>query len=293
MLVIRIWEGLGNQMFQYAFARAYQIKTKREVYLDIENTYRFKNDKVNYRTEREYRLNNFRITLPLIPGELLRGWEYLKNSEWYHPMLERLSKKRWYPYKVLSEEGKKDISLYHNKYMELPGNIYAMGWFQSEEYFKDIRSILIREFSPKKKIRIPRGLRKVLEGTAVSVHIRRGDFLQQGLQLDREYYDKAIKYISENVIVPVFVIFSDEIEWVKNNFVFNDNVFYVENKYGFQDYEELLIMSKCNHNIIANSTFSWWGAWLNQNPDKIVIAPHDECWFSTHRNIVPDNWIQM
>lgn len=109
--------------------------------------------------------------------------------------------------------------------------------------------------------------------------------------LSKDYYLKAINLISSKVVHPVWIIFSDDIEFVKNNYFFEGKAVFIDDSLGMRDFEQLMLMSKCKHNIIANSTFSWWGAWLNKNRNKYVVAPRK--WFSSQRNIIPVEWIKI
>ena len=149
---------------------------------------------------------------------------------------------------------------------------------------------------PKKKIQILPSLKTVLsECNTVSIHIRRGDYKKYNFFLPISYYERAIEYIKNKIEDPIFLVFSDDIQWVKTHVKFEDEVFFVSQE-KLEDYEELILMSKCKHNIIANSSFSWWGAWLNTNDKKIVIGPNR--WFDTigknaGYNIMPSEWIRL
>lgn len=293
MLIIRIWAGLGNQMFQYAFAKSFQLHSGKQVFLDTCNTYKLEMEDRGYLIPRDYLLNKFAISILPIDMKQKQGWIFLSETKWYHIVKKSLSNVGLYPYRVLSEKSGQNISRFHPEYLKMGGNVYAIGWFQTEKYFKDIRDILLKEFTLVKKIIIPDELQDILnERNAISVHIRRGDYKRnESLLLDARYYLDAINYIKRYIKNPVFIVFSDEMEWVKENISFEDKVIYIDQKLKLQDYEELMLMSKCKHNIIANSTFSWWGAWLNQNPEKIVVAPSK--WGRMQKDIVPNEWIKI
>ena len=172
---------------------------------------------------------------------------------------------------------------------DILGNYYIKGWFQSEEYFKSIRPILLKEFVPRKKLRIPGKLRAALnDSESVSLHVRRGDYVRLNLALDIGYYVKAMEYMEQIYENPIFVVFSDDLEWVKKNLPIKGRFILANEDKNLKDYEELFLMSRCRSNIISNSTFSWWGAWLNQNRNKVVIAPKK--WYKAQRNIVPKEW---
>jgi hypothetical protein len=183
---------------------------------------------------------------------------------------------------------------------KIEGNVYLDGYFQSEKYFnnytEDIKKLF--QFPQRLKgeilINAAEKLKDDFNEETCSIHIRRGDYLNspdhhptQGVS----YYMKAVKKVGMD---KKFLIFSDDIPWCKQNFPEMDNFVFVE---GLKDYEDLLLMSMCNHNIICNSSFSWWAAWLNWHPQKIVIAPQK--WFGpanasfNTNDLYCENWIKM
>ena len=121
--------------------------------------------------------------------------------------------------------------------------------------------------------------------------MRRGDYVKIGKSLPLYYYHKAIGMMYNKYLTPVFLLFSDDIIWAKKQFEGYQNIYFIPDFGKYEDYEELMIMSRCKSNIIANSTFSWWGAWLNNNPSKIVIAPNEENWMRSQKGIIPCDWI--
>ena len=153
--------------------------------------------------------------------------------------------------------------------------IYLDGYWQNELYFSNIRELLLRELSPINSMN-DLGcayLESIKKSNSVSLHVRRGDYLNLkniGV-LDVDYYMKAVEYIRKNVEKPTFFIFSDDLDWCKKSLGFMGGCTYVDRTQ--TEIDDLKLMSFCRHNIIANSSFSWWGAWLNQNPKKTVIAP--------------------
>jgi len=181
-------------------------------------------------------------------------------------------------------------------YTELPKseNITLNGYFQSEKYFLNNRNIILDILSPKndiKKYLIDKYAYLINKDDVVSIHIRRGDYINLDdyhSVLPIEYYNESLKEFNYNNIV----IFSDDINWCKTNLNFN-NITFIENE---KDYIDMLLMSMIKNNIIANSTFSWWGAWLNNYSDKKVVAPNK--WFgikNSHLNtddIIPETWIK-
>lgn len=133
----------------------------------------------------------------------------------------------------------------------------------------------------------------------MSIHIRRGDYLTfstiYGGICTIEYYKKAVSYLCSALNNPVFVVFSDDMDWVRNNIYFPEEakVHFVDFNRGKDSWQDMNLMSKCMHNIIANSTFSWWGAWLNENPEKIVICPDRLTQRGDSPDIFPEEWIKM
>jgi hypothetical protein len=169
-------------------------------------------------------------------------------------------------------------------------NYYLDGYWQSEKYFNDIRDIILEEFTPKENLKlneIP-----LLDTNTVSIHVRRTDYITSNgyhpVQ-DIKYYEEALSIIGQYDYI---FCFSDDIEWCKENLKFNNIVFMGP----FSEIKDMFVMSLCKNNIIANSTFSWWAAWLNRNPDKKIIAPQK--WFGDNveidtKNIIPESWIKI
>ena len=181
-------------------------------------------------------------------------------------------------------------------YRELPNPLgdsyYLDGYWQSEKYFKEIEHIIREDFKPNDEVVEKLKKTSLIETKTVSLHVRRGDYINLNeyhpIQTI-EYYKNAVELIGDYDHI---FVFSDDIEWCKKNLNF-DNMVFME---GFTDIEDMYLMSMCKNNIIANSTFSWWGAWLNKNSDKKVIAPKK--WFGEKVNlndsdIIPTDWIKI
>lgn len=286
MIIIKLSGGLGNQMFQYAFGRAFSVKNSIEFKLDISGYPK--------QTLRQYKLNNFNIIENLATEEDLKK---IKNP---YGILSKIKRVIW---------DQKILRQFHVGYepelFKKQDETYFDGFFQNERYFIDIQEIIRKEFT----LKYPMGesAKKSLEliqqsPTPISFHVRRGDYVLDEKTkkyhggCSEEYYANALKLIKEGVEnnISVFV-FSDDIEWVKKNIKINARTFYVSND-TIQDFEEIMLMSKCHHHIIANSSFSWWGAWLNNRSDKKVIAP--KVWLARskdkeHNNVVPNHWIRI
>lgn len=181
-------------------------------------------------------------------------------------------------------------------YNKLPNedNILFNGYFQSEKYLQ--REKVLNLYSiDEDSIKYIHSKYKDILTNSVSIHVRRGDYLNKQNKhpiQDIKYYNSAISHMTHFNNCENFIIFSDDIKWCKNNFI-GDKFTFIE---GEKDYIDLWLMSLCNHNIIANSSFSWWGAWLNQNPNKKVIAPIN--WFGPEKKLNPKdiyckNWIKI
>lgn len=174
-------------------------------------------------------------------------------------------------------------------------NFIIDGFFQSEKYFSNQREQVLQLVKPTDEIKNVLNTKYSFVNNKIctSIHVRRGDYLKFSNNHPTqqiEYYLQAISLLKDT---EMFVVFSDDIEWCKSVFTFS-NTFFVENE---KDYIELFLMSKCKNNIVANSSFSWWGAWLNTNPSKIVVGPKK--WFGpslSHMNtndIIPNSWIKI
>jgi hypothetical protein len=262
MKIINIKGGLGNQMFQYAYGRALELAGEKVIF----STFFVKEGQAKIDTARDFKLNNFNIKTKA---------EFTNNKYRLQNLVNRIKNK---------------LGLREN------------GWWQSERYFKNIESNISQEFTLKNPLpeKYSNIIKQVTGTQSVSVHVRRGDYVNnlktKALHnvCDLGYYKRAIDIIKAQINNPTFFVFSDDIDWAAANLPVNPNAYYVSNLEG-EDYEELILMSMCKNNIISNSTFSWWGAWLNQNPNKIVIAPKQ--WFvnktSDEIDILPKSWIQI
>lgn len=290
MIIVRAWEGLGNQLFQYAFARALSIRTGEQVKIDQNRIFSELLEEGN--VKREFSLLHFNITLGCASEDELRQYKFLEQKNYLQKIIFFLSKKRVWKY-CFYEEQKENFA---PDRLKLNRNSYIKGWFQNEKYFFKYRDILLQEFTLKEEIKVEAELQALLEKeNTVSIHIRRGDYRKLGLALNMDYYIKAIEYIQQHVENPYFIVFSDEISWVKNHMLLPEKSYFVNQIGNLKDYEELMLMSYCKHNIISNSTFSWWGAWLNRNEDKKVVTPKKWVLQGTneHFHIAPKRWTKV
>lgn len=290
MIGVRLMGGLGNQMFQYATAKSLAIKNNTSVAMDM---IFFDNLEEND-TPREYELDCFRISNEIISPSK-RPDENRTSSPGTLNRFRRLSRTReWQIYREAHHNFDPNV-------LKLADWTYLIGYWQSEKYFKDIREMLLEDFSfkeqPNKKCQ--EMLELINSSRSISIHVRRGDYITNpnankfhGTK-DYNYYDAAVKTIAKEVSDPKLFIFSDDLDWCKKNLKFTYPTVYVEgNDKGFQD---MRLMLNCQHNVIANSSFSWWAAWLNNNPDKLVVGPKK--WFNDPKvntsDVMPSSWIKI
>jgi hypothetical protein len=187
---------------------------------------------------------------------------------------------------------------FHDEYLSFRKPKYLEGYWQTEKYFGIHSDTIRNDFKfPQLDLLNKEYADKIQHAESVSVHIRMGDYINHPLHggiCTLEYYENAIALIKVKVENPLFFIFSNDIEWCKNNLKL-DNAIYITGNDGENSFRDMQLMSMCKHNIIANSSFSWWGAWLNNNSDKIVIAPSK--WFNdptiNTKDLIPDSWIQI
>lgn len=285
MDIVRFKGGLGNQMFQYAFMEA--LKSKGRAVKASLGGYT-KNS-----STRGFFLSNVfaNICLECVSedefNEIDEAWTKIKQNESERiKFCDNYENRFFWVEDVIKEPGTYQSNVFNTR------NCTFVGYWQSEKYFKNIREQLIEKFQ---FTRVTDELKKVadmlVDNGYTSVHIRRGDYLlnpdvYMGM-CTQEYYFKAIENIRQKNPGSNFIFFSDDMEWVREN-INIENAFYYDanmvNKY--EDWYDMYLMSKCQNNIIANSSFSWWGAWLNQNPNKIIIAP--KRWYMN--NDTPDIW---
>ncbi|SFH87266.1 alpha-1,2-fucosyltransferase [Pisciglobus halotolerans] len=288
MIYTRITSGLGNQMFQYAIAYSYSRKYDMPLILDLTN---FKISKKRTYQLDKFKLNDYKkITFKNAPLEIKIFW-LVEVLNMISIKLRKKEMKRKNNYNLKSTQFicEKYKEKYNINFDLTNKSLYLSGFWQSPLYFENYRDELIQQFSPNYVLsnKLKEYETKIINCRSVSVHIRRGDFLQHGLFKDVDYQKKAITYLEKKLDNPIFFFFSDDIEWTKEKFKNQKNCFFVSSDSKNSGIEEMYLMSKCENNIIANSTFSWWGAWLNQNQNKIVIAP------STgfgNKDILPKSW---
>ena len=268
-IVVRITGGLGNQLFQYAMGRALAVKHGTDLLL--EDSFYF--DVPPGSTPRTYELDNYPIQGRRTTGQERKAFGRYTGRVW-----RRIRKYVRLPgaFSYVCEPMQGGLSNFET----LGDNVFLDGYWQTERYFSGIADVIHKEFTP---LLPPSAqdhaiLLQMQESPSVSLHVRRGDYVtnpsaqaMHGL-CSLEYYGTAIRHAAERLGNPKFFIFSDDPEWVRENLEIPfDHVFIDHN--AAAAWQDLRLMSSCKHHILANSSFSWWGAWLNKSSDKIVIRP--------------------
>lgn len=264
MIITKLQGGLANQLFQWANGKHLSIKYQTPLFFDITFYQNQGND-----TKREFALNKFPN---LIYNILPLDWRKSFNIDQITAIKDNF---QYYPLDIVAEK-----------------NYYLDGFWQSEKYFKESELDIRKELLPDAKLNESLKNRLPFNKDIISIHIRRTDYFNSnGFHPVQsiEYYTKAIEFFGEYDFI---FVFSDDIQWCETNLKFKNMIFIR----GQSDIEDMLLMSMCTHNIIANSSFSWWGAWLNSNPDKVVVAPSP--WFGNKvkintKDIIPNNWVKI
>lgn len=286
-VIVRLEGGLGNQLFQYAAARSLALATGRDLLLD---TSAYREDPL-----RAYQLDHFAIAArPLRRGDV--PWFRLRRSR-LGAILPRRARME-----IVREAFPARVPVWPAAPVDGAGTPYLIGYWQSERYFAPIADTIRRE------VRVnaaPEGcnarvLDEIAAGDAVAIHVRRGDYVSNpaatayhGL-CGLDYYRAAIRRLCESVPQPHFFVFSDDLDWVRANLDTGHPTTFVGHNTD-TPWEDLRLMAACRHFIVANSSFSWWGAWLGEWPGKQVIAPAR--WFQADHGgegeIVPAGWLRM
>jgi hypothetical protein len=287
MVVLKIQGGLGNQLFQYAAGRAISIANNVELVLDLS----WFDNQIRINTKRSYELDAYKIS-----GRVAQGDEVFWCRIHQNRILSRLSflHGKW-------RHVKDNNQFFDDRCFSNFSDLYLDGYWQSYRYFNQVSDLLREELTP---IADPSPadsalIERIADPNSVSLHIRRGDYVTNPRAANfhglctAEYYEMAMSCIESVTSSPHYFVFSDDIEWAKENIRFKYKVTFVESEEVRNSVDDLRLMAMCKHNIIANSSFSWWGAWLNHNPDKLVIAPKK--WFVNQPtdSLMPSSWIVL
>lgn len=290
MIVVRLQGGLGNQLFQYAMARGMAARSGCAIVLD-DSFLRTRRAGV---TQRAYELGQYGLAARPA-NRLERVLLSARTKRPLRPLFEKGVLPSSFTY--YREPG----FFFDDDVLNVSGDVILEGYWQSEKYFTHVADRLRNE------IRAYGGrashltsLRECLaaDRTAVSLHIRRGDYVSNESNstfhgvCSLDYYREAVESIQARVGKPTFYVFTDDPDWAKENLWFSHHLVSGSSRFSPQD--ELDLMSRCSHHIIANSSFSWWGAWLNPSQEKSVISP--KRWFASDvetRDLIPDSWIRL
>jgi hypothetical protein len=283
-IVIALEGGLGNQMFQYAAARAVAARTSSQLELDIRP--------LLASGERCYGLDAFRLRPP---PEIIADGQPPRR----HGRIRRYINSLLWGERVFRESGFR----YDPAVLSINPNLRMEGYFQSEHYFADIAPAVREDFTPREDLLAEINLladKLIPSGPCVSLHVRRGDYTNPATMavhglLDAPYYEKALRLVVERIgqALPICV-FTDDPAWVRANLTLPGELSFIS-EHTRTPLQDLILMSRCTHHITANSSFSWWGAWLNPNQDKMVVTPRE--WFRASsgldtRDLRPDGWLQ-
>ncbi len=292
MIITRLIGGLGNQMFQYAFGKNLAIKNKTELKIDT-SVLLDRSQKENI-VHRNFDLDIFNIETKFASKHDIKK---CNSNNLNYRVLRKINK-----YSLVLEE----YNYNNEKLLQIRNNTLIQGYWQNYKLFSDIDNQIKNDFTLSFNLNNKQKelSEKINNTNSVCVNFRRTDYINivgtnklMG-ELSLKYYEKSINYIAERIDNPYFYIFSDDIEWCKENFKISFPCTFVEHEYAGEKFKIYLqLLSECKHQIIPNSTFAWWGAWLNKNPKKIVISPKQ--WFTNEEknsqtvDLIPKTWIRI
>jgi len=288
MIIVKIIGGLGNQMFQYALGKNLAKKNNMELKLDI-------SDFAGYEWH-DYSLKKLNIKENIATEEETVKFKKYKTKS---GLLSFFHNKFIADDSIYIQE--KSFSFNPN-ILNIKGQAYLDGNWQSEKYLLGIEDVVREEFTPRSPISsTAKTIGEQMSESSISLHVRRGNYVTDKKVSETlgscslDYYQNALLKATEGLSEPEIFAFSDDIDWVKKNIKTEHKITFVS-EHKLEDWEELVLMSKCRRHVLSNSTFSWWGAWLDPRKDKVVIAPSIP-WFKSPRlankDIVPSSWIQM
>jgi len=292
MIIAALAGGMGNQMFIYATGLALAIRHGQPLYLDMNY---FENLPYLH-TPRKFELGRFNIS-----GQAVGKAQKIRAvASRIYPMVGwkgRVIRRLPFPPLMLIEDAQKS---YDPRIASAPKNAFLSGPWQTEKYFAHIRSRLLEEFTFKSSPtpENARMIEQIRAETSVCVHVRRSDFLlpySMAQPIPNSYYDRALEMMAAKVPHANYFVFSDDSPWAQANLRWPADTVFITHNTGRDDGEDLRLMSHCDHFIIANSTFSWWGAWLSRAEGKIVIGPRN--WYPTphpsEADLIPESWIRV
>ena len=284
MIIVGFKSGLGNQMFQYAFYYSLKNAKEEDVLADI-SLFKHRREHNGYELEKI-----FGIKCDVADEKHVKRMMDIRDHRniFYRIFRKAFPKKTFYR--------QPSAVTYYPSVYEM-SNKYLLGYWQSELYFDNIREEIKKVFTFPKITddNNLNALNKIRNTNSVSIHVRRGDYEQSEVfkVCTLKYYKNAIGFIRKKVVSPLFFVFSDDIEWCKDNFDGDEFIFLNFNR-GENSFRDMQLMSECKHHIIANSTFSWWGAWLGETVDSVIVAP--AVWLNFDEldrvDIIPKRWIK-
>lgn len=310
MIVIKLIGGLGNQLFQYSLGR--RLATKLGVALKLDLTgfriyklhkYSLHHFNIAAESAGDEEVDAYRALIPvslahriLIP--LTRGYRSIRGLPQATPPLPRRARdtlRRTYVTEPAHE--------FRPEVLNAADNTYLDGYWQDPRYFEAIEMVLRQDLAiitPPTPANVDLAGR--IEATqSVSLHVRRADYVTNAVTLHRhgvcgvDYYRRCAAIIRERVATPTFFVFSDDPTWARNHLDLGAPTVIVDLNNADYNYEDLRLMSRCRHHVIANSSYSWWGAWLNPRPDKLVLAPSR--WYAIaekdNEGIIPPSWLRV
>ncbi|MDD3894984.1 MAG: alpha-1,2-fucosyltransferase [Syntrophomonadaceae bacterium] len=290
MIIVQLTGGLGNQLFQYAVGRRLAKFHNTNLKLDV---LAFEYDPL-----RSYSLQHFNILENIATIDDIARFKGTNRLSRAFQHL-RYRGQPYYKQPIFHEQGFGfDPNIYKTS-----EDVYLAGYWQSEKYFKEIEAIIRKEFIIKYEMdeKNKELAQHISNCESVSIHIRRGDYVSNPVinsfhgTCELDYYYKCCSLIENKVKDPHFFIFSDDPEWASANLKLNHPTTFITHNKQEKDYEDLRLMSLCKHNIIANSSFSWWGAWINSNTEKLVFAPVR--WFNNNilytGDLIPSVWYRI
>jgi hypothetical protein len=295
MIIAQLMGGLGNQMFQYAAARALAYGRGADFALDVSG--------YAAQTLRTYKLGHLNVREQLATADQVA--EVTRTSASGLPQTLFLLSQRLRPYykRSVVKEYEHNYLHFDPHWSKLPPDVYLIGYWQNERYFSNIADILRSEFTPRTVLsgQSENVLRDIQSTVSIGVHVRRGDYVSDNRTHDLhgtcsvEYYEKCATRLLDIIPDAVFYVFSDDAAWAAEHLRLRSATVVVDHNGSDRDYEDLYLLSRCQHFIVSNSTFAWWGVWLSPNPGKKVFAP--QRWFAIDKydtsDFIPADWCRM
>jgi hypothetical protein len=293
MVTIILRGGLGNQLFQYATGRAHSLRTDSDLYIDTSQFNRNLGPDV---AKQSLHLDTFDLPVESVQEPSKDGLNWKISGKIRRVVAIAAPQLAIYLFNLYVENRS---LMFDSNVINLPGDVTLDGYWQSEQYFDDFTETLRREISVCNPLRgeNSRWYERISNTDSISVHVRRGDYVSLGRELPQIYYRNALDHIYRETEATSIFFFSDDMSWIRDHIQkllpesIEFNINYIECNDGETAYEDLRLMRSCDYHIIANSTFSWWGAWLDCENDTTIIAP--DYWIREpvdKLDIIPNRW---